>query len=244
MTGRKLLVHLALGIAALLPVLSCDDDSPSKPFQMLPASAGNPPHAAVLLVPGCSGFTEVNGVNLYDERADELQAAGYAVVLVDYIGRRNLTDCGRISKAEVAKDIQDAAKWVGNQADIDGKRISVIGWSYGGGGVLAAMATGQPTFAKAVLYYPDCRGAAPLPATGASAVMFLGAIDDVARPALCEDVIKGTPPDRLRAIVYPGAHHGFDVRTLPQPRQYPFGTLGYNPEAARESWSTTLQFLK
>src|SRR5262249_58328381 len=72
------------------------------PFRVLSPSEGasNP---AVLLVPGCSGFVARNGINHYEERASELQAAGYFVVLVDYLSRRHLTDCagGRnVSHAE------------------------------------------------------------------------------------------------------------------------------------------------
>src|SRR6185437_14876621 len=47
--------------------------------------AGDAPHPAVLLVPGCSGFVVSNGVDHYNERAADLQAAGYVVVFVDYI---------------------------------------------------------------------------------------------------------------------------------------------------------------
>jgi dienelactone hydrolase len=207
--------------------------------------SGAAPHPAVLLVPGCSGFAAVNGVNLYDERADELRAAGYAVVFVDYLGR--FDNCGHVSHAQVGEDILEAVTWTRAQAGVDQGRISVIGWSYGGGGVLAAlraMPLGSPVFAKAVMYYPDCRGEKPWSAAGVSALMLMGAIDDVARPALCEAVAKGAPPNTLRSISYPDARHSFDVRSLPERAEYPFGTVGYNAEAAKASWATVLDFLK
>ena len=74
--------------------------------------------------------------------------------------------------------------------------------------------------------------------------MLMGASDDVARPALCDTVVKGAPPNALRSILYPDALHAFDVRSLPERAKYPFGTLGYNADAAKASWVTVLDFLK
>ena len=72
----------------------------------------------------------------------------------------------------------------------------------------------------------------------------MGAIDGVARPALCETVVKGVPPDTLRSVVYPDARHSFDVRSLPERAEYPFGTIRYDAEAAKASWATVLDFLR
>ncbi len=196
-------------------------------------------------MPGCSGFGAVSGVDLYDERAGELQAAGYVVVLVDYLGR--FGNCSHVSHAQVGEDILEAVTWARARAGVDPGRISVIGWSYGGGGVLAAlraMPSRTPLFAKAVMYYPDCRGETPWSAADIAALMLLGASDDVARPAVCDPVAEGAPANTLRSIVYPDALHAFDVRRLPERTKYPFGTIGYNAEAAKASWMTVLDFLK
>lgn len=72
----------------------------------------------------------------------------------------------------------------------------------------------------------------------------MGAIDDVARPVLCDTVVKGVPPDAIRSILYPDARHSYDVRSLPERADYPFGTLGYNAGAAKASWATVLDFLR
>lgn len=246
--GLKVLAHCVLAAVLLALLVSCDDDAPSnEPYRMVSPSAGGAPHPAVLLVPGCSGFAAVNGINPYDERAADLQAAGYFVVFVDYLGRRKQSNCGHVSKDEVGNDILDAATWTRGQPGVDPARISVIGWSYGGGGVLAAlrsMPPGLPTLTKAVVYYPDCRGATPWSAAGISVLMLLAANDDVARPVLCDPVAKGAPAGSLRVIVYPDAYHGFDERSLPARAQYPFGTLGYNAEAAKASWEAARDFIK
>ena len=131
-------------------------------YRVLQPSSGER-HPAVLLVPGCSGFATNNGINVHDERAAELQATGYVVVYVDYIGKRMQKNCAHVGQAEVSMDIIDAVKWAAAQSGVDAGRIFVIGWSYGGGGVLAALsaAPSEPHIAKAVIYYPVCRGARP-----------------------------------------------------------------------------------
>jgi dienelactone hydrolase len=235
---------LLFGLLALsLPTCA---RSETEPYRML-VPHGDGRHPAVLLVPGCSGFVASNGINSYDERAEELQAAGNVVVFVDFVGRRNLRDCAHVSHAEVGQDILEAATWVRDQPGVDADRIAVIGWSYGGGGVLAAltaMSPGTPIIAKAVMYYPDCRGTKPWSASRVAALMLLGAIDDVARPAVCDAAMKGVSPDRLRTITYPNARHAFDVRALPEHEELPFGSVGYNADAAKESWAAVVEFLR
>jgi len=231
---------IAAAVAASMPLAA-------EPLRVL-APSGSTSNSAVLLVPGCSGFVARNGINHYEERASELQAAGYFVVFVDYLGRRNLTDCagGRnVSQVEVVADIVEAAQWIKDQPHVATDKVFAIGWSYGGGGILAALAAmppGQPILAKAVTYYPDCRGAKPWSSAGVMALMLLGGLDAVAIPALCDPVIKGMPSENLKTIVYPNARHGFDMRNLPERAE--FGRLGYNPEAARASWAAVLEFLR
>jgi dienelactone hydrolase len=212
------------------------------PFRVM-SSTGSDPQPAVLL-PGCSGFVANNGINVYDERAAELRAAGFLVVYVDYVGKRMQSNCAHVGQAEVSADILDAVKRVAGQNGVDPSRIFVIGWSYGAGGVLAALNAASPTdppIAKAVLYYPVCRGAGPW-SSMTSSLMLLGAADDIASPALCNAVAKGAPAEKLKVITYPNARHGFDMRGLPETQVT--GAPAYNQEAAIASWAAALEFLK
>ena len=95
--------------------------------------------------------------------------------------------------------------------------------------------------AKAVLYYPVCRGAGPWSSMTAG-LMLLGAADDIASPALCNTMAKGAPADKLKVITYPNARHGFDMRGLPETQVA--GAPAYNPEAAVASWATVLEFMR
>jgi dienelactone hydrolase len=236
--GRLTAVYAAFCLLSL-PAVAAEES-----FRIL-SPVGDNPHPAVLLVPGCSGFVATNGVNVYDERALELQAAGHLVVYVDYIGRRMQTNCAHVLQTEVGADILEAAKWTQKQTSVDRSRIFIIGWSYGGGGVLAALKTAPADsgIAKAVLYYPVCRGATPW-STTVTGLMLLGGIDDIASPALCNAVTKGVPPERLRMINYDNARHGFDMRGFPEHADRPSGAPGYNAEAAKASWAAVIDFLK
>ena len=229
---------------AVVCVLSLPVMAEDAPFRVL-LPAGSAPHPAVLLVPGCGGFLAVNGVNRYDERAADLQAAGFVVVFVDYTGKRMQSNCAHVSQTEISSDIMEAAAWVRRQPSVAAGRISVIGWSYGGGGVLAALKAMPPDspIAKAVMFYPVCRGAAPW-STNVAGLLLLGALDDVAYPALCDVVVKAMPPDKVRTITYPNARHGFDMRDLPERTEHPAGAPSYNAEAAEASWAVVLNFLK
>jgi dienelactone hydrolase len=214
------------------------------PFRVL-SPEGSKPHRAVLLVPGCSGFTTTNGINLYEERAAELKAAGYVVVFVDDVGRRMQSNCAHVSWDEVSADILEAAAWTRRQSGVDSARISVIGWSYGAGGLLALLKAmpSDSQITKAVMYYPVCRGAVPW-STNVTGLMLLGRIDDIAFPALCDAVIRGMQPDKLRTVTYPNARHGFDMRGLGERADLPSGSPGYNAEAATASWAVVTDFLK
>jgi hypothetical protein len=125
-------------------VLYADLAFAAEPFRVLGPSGGTR-SAAVLIVPGCSGFVVRNGVNHYEERVRELRVAGYFVVFVDYLSRRQLTDCGGgryVTHAQVAADVHETARWIRAMPGIDPSKIFVIGWSYGAG-VSAQRSTGH-----------------------------------------------------------------------------------------------------
>ena len=233
--------------AAVMLALITQPGFAGEPHRVLSPSTGGP-HPVVLLVPGCSGFVAHNGFNSYQARADQLQAAGYVVVFVDYLAPRKLTDCagGRdVSHAEIAKDILEAALWAKTQPSVAPGKIYAIGWSYGAGGVLSGLSSrppGPPALTKAVLYYPDCRRAAAWTSPGISVLLLMGSVDRVALPALCDEVIKNAPHDSVRAISYPNARHAFDMQGLPERTDY--GGTGYNAEAAQASWAVALEFLR
>ena len=101
---------------------------------------GPAPYPAVIFVSGCSGFTPSFAPRAYERIAEQFQTQGYLVVFADYLGRRGLTSCAgaSITHADAAKDVIAVAAWLKVQPSVDPARITVLGWSYGGGAALVA----------------------------------------------------------------------------------------------------------
>jgi len=121
-----------------------------------PHGAG--PHPGVVFASECSGFAPSVAPKAYERAAEQLRAQGYLVLFADYLGRRGLTSCvsGRISLSDAGKDVVAAATWLKSQPFVDPARISALGWSYGGGAVLTALAEhrqDQLSFSRAIVYY-------------------------------------------------------------------------------------------
>jgi dienelactone hydrolase len=234
----------------VLTVSVCVRTADAQSDYVIKRPSGGAPAPTVLFMSGCSGFVAFNGVNIYDHRADELVAAGYAVVYVDHLTKRGLkTNCGGRdpNHHDMGQDLLAAASWVGSQPWADKERIYAVGWSKGAGGVIAALATapsGAAPIAKAVMYYADCPEAVHSWPAPASALLLLGAIDDMTPVTRCEDLIMTMKASLLRAVIYPNARHGFDVHSLPEEQKLRTGTIGYNEAAAKASWDEVRAFLR
>jgi dienelactone hydrolase len=231
-------------LAAFAGILLSGTAAPAQESYRSFKPTGSGPAPILLFVSGCSGFVKFADLDFYAEQAEAMRAAGYFVVYVDYIGKRGLPNCsgGRIDHATVAQDMAAALAWAKTQPGVDANRAYSIGWSFGGGGTIAALNAGI-ALNKAVMIYPDCRGvkawSKPVPT-----LALLGGADTVAPPALCEEPFKSVPAGSLRAITYPEAYHGFDVRSLPEKTTYAFGTIGYKKEAGDAAWKEIAAFLK
>lgn len=210
---------------------------------------GPGPHPAVAFVFGCSGFAPSFAPKVYERVAEQLRTQGFLVVFVDYLGRRGLHSCARapITHSDAARDLVSATNWLRSQPTVDQARIAAIGWSYGGGAVLVALAEQTEEklgLSRAVVYYPDCRSVKPWQLV-TPVLMLLAGDDDVAPGKPCQAAVKkNAAPDAVKTVVYPGAYHAFDVSELPAKTQYPFGTIGYQPQAAAAAWEEVQQFLK
>jgi len=205
---------------------------------------GPGPHPAVVFLSGCSGFTPSFAPKHYELVAEQFRTKGYVVVFADYLGRRGLTDCFGFGASDAAGDLVAAATWLKSQPFIDAARITAIGWSFGGGAVLAALSEykiERLIFTRAIVYYPMCMD----PPSKVPVLMLLGEEDDVVRNKSCQEVAKKSDiPEAVKIVIYPGAHHGFDMSELPPKRGYAFGTLGYHPQAAAAAWEEVQRFLQ
>jgi len=210
---------------------------------------GPGPHPAIVFVSGRSGFTPSVAPTAYERVAEQLRAQGYMVIFADYLGRRGLTSCAdaSITPAEAARDLVAAAAWLKAQPSVDQAHITVLGWSYGGGAALVALAeytAEQLAFSRVIVYYPDCRTVRPWKIR-MPVLMLLAGEDDVAPGKRCQQAVKeSTVSEAVKIVVYPGAQHGFDVSELPPKMKYPAGTLGYHPQAAAAAWEEMQRFLQ
>jgi dienelactone hydrolase len=177
-----------------------------------------------------------------------MRGQGYVVLFADALGRRGLKSCfsGRINRRDAGKDVVAAATWLKSQPFVDPARISALGWSFGGGAILAALADHsqeQLGFTRAVVYYPACRWLRSWKNT-TPVLMLLAGADDVAPGDECEEVVRNSAtPSAVKIVIYSGAQHAFDVSELPARMKYPFGTLGHDPRAAAAAQREIDQFL-
>jgi dienelactone hydrolase len=246
MTLRLFLAIVAIGAVALGTRGVASAQTPDyRTFQ--PHGAG--PYPAVVFASGCSGFAPSVAPKAYERVAEQLRGQGYLVLFADYLGRRGLKTCisGRSSRSDAGKDVVAAATWLKSQPFVDPARISVIGWSYGGGAVLAALAEHSQdrlSFSRAVVYYPDCRSLRPWK-NATPVLMLLAGADDVALGEACEEVVRSSAaPNAVKIVLYSGAQHAFDVSELPATLTYRFGIIGYHPKAAAAAQQEIERFLK
>lgn len=214
---------------------------------MKPRGAG--PFPAVVAMHGCSGLFTAGKLNArHQDWADRLVAAGFVVVLPDSLGSRGLGSLCNVRDRTLfprdrAYDAFAAAEWLAMQADIDRRRLGLLGWSHGGTTALSASRTiRRPKdgvdFRQVIAFYPGCRAFAEedfkvrVPVT-----IFHGLADDWTPPEPCQQL------QNVRFHGYAGAHHDFDHPNLPirtrkaalSRRPDGLVTIGTHPEARADA---------
>ena len=192
---------------------------------------GDGPFPTVIALHSCGGLgghSEAVAPR-YHDWAEQLLKAGYAVLLPDSYGSRELGPQCRVKERRVlarrerVADIVATRQWLLQQPWAAVDRISLIGWGNGASALLWAVrpqssrSTG-PDFRSAIAFYPDCRVSSGL---GWSArvptLLLIGAKDDVSSPAACRAMVDGARGRSAltRIDIYPGAPHDFDRANLP-----------------------------
>ncbi len=177
------------------------------------------PHPAVLLLHGCSGI----GRNI-PMWQDFLRSKGYASAAVESFQRRGVeeicTNFNRVPQRERLNDAFTALTAIASRSDIDPRRIVVMGFSNGAATVLAALnktieaqlPPGHTKFAAGIAMYPDCTGYGSIPMY-APILTLVGESDDWTPAEPCVQLARKWG-DTFQTIVYPGAHHSFDIPDL------------------------------
>ncbi|WMS42687.1 dienelactone hydrolase family protein [Acuticoccus sp. MNP-M23] len=155
------------------------------------ASAGKPSPAVVLLH-GAGGVSSARE----GRYAREFAAQGVAVAVVDVFGARNgggfMQRLVNVTEAMALADAFAARDWLAARPDVDGDRIAIIGFSYGGMSATYAAyrqvvdAYGAQPFAAHVAFYGPCIARfEDVTATGAPLLMLWGEQDAIIDPDEC-----------------------------------------------------------
>jgi dienelactone hydrolase len=226
------------------------------------------PRPAVVLLHGCGGPYDREGTlaaRLRDYAA-WLNAQGMHALVVDSLSTRGERELctQRIGTRAVTQsnrrlDALGAVAWLARRADVDARRIGLMGWSNGGSTVLAAtnqhqrdvaQAAVQPAFA--VAFYPGCEAELKRGyQTSARLLMLVGEVDDWTPAAPCHELARRAVGVKPEIEGYPGAYHGFDSNApLRLRNDVPNGVnpgqgvhVGGDAQARQRSRDTLLRFL-
>ncbi len=220
------------------------------------------PFPTIVAVPGCSGVsyepaTDAGGGfdadpefrRHYPRMAERLRSKGFLVLLVDYLTAHGVVNAcrGELTFSEVGEYVFAAARIARRHPQSDRADPFLLGWSRGGGGVLAALAegsSGESSYRGTIAVYPGCEELQPWDSEQ-RVLLLLAEEDDIAPPDVCRDVVARLRDDQNVVVHgFSNARHGFDVQELPVLMDLGGGlTLGYDSVAARRAWQLIDEFL-
>ena len=214
---------------------------------------GKGPFPVVILLHPCGGLDEVVLTTLQGH-SRELLSSGFATLILDSYGSRNLTGgkmcSNRLYRSDIRYGIRrddafNAMAALQRHANISKENIFLLGLSDGGSAALLSAKGGRVDHFRAITsYYPDCGKL--LGGVGyvykSPIIVFVGEKDDWTPPAEC---IKSKSPGvvagaEFEVISYPNAYHGFDQ---PRPMRKVLGyTMAYDREATVDSRKRYIEF--
>jgi dienelactone hydrolase len=225
---------------------------PLQGYLRQPNGAG--PSPAVVLLHGCNG----NWGRLDERWGKKIAAWSYVTLTVDSFGPRGIDNtCGSGAPVDLALDAYRALSFLVRQRFVDPARVAVLGFSQGGWLALTSIEHGaieqnsQHKFRAAAAFYPRClgfKGDMTVPT-----LILIGERDDWALAQECRNMVDGRDDwgisrqkgqgVAVRLIVYPDAHHAFDVASLQTPIQLFGHRLEYNKSAADQAADALRGFL-
>ncbi len=188
--------------------------------------------------------------------ATRLAEAGYVAFALDMFGKGKVTthpDEAMAFAKEASKDPEvkkarfDAAlAYLKEQPQVDGERIGVVGYCFGGGVALDMARAGEPLRAVATLHgmlAPSGETAKKGVIQTRSILIQTGGKD----PMITRDQVVATEKEmkaagvKVQVITYPQAKHGF---TNPDADKAGMAGLAYDAKADKASWAALLKYMK
>ena len=175
--------------------------------------------------------------------AGRFAGAGHSALAIDLLseegGTATFTDpaqataaLGKVPPDRFVADMKSGLDEL--QRRVPGKKVAVVGFCFGGGLVWRLLAAGEPRLAAAVPFYGPLPDNPDFSGSKAAVLAFYGALDN--RVTSTKDAAKAAL-DKAglvnEIIVEPNADHAFFNDTGPR----------YNPTAAADAWSKTLDWL-
>jgi dienelactone hydrolase len=237
-------------------------------FLFTPASSG--PHPAVVMMHGCGGAYDSQGMLGARHRmwGEYLAKQGYTALLLDSFTSREIKEICTIKfanrtlkEADRVGDAYAALTWLRNQSNVEVKHISLLGWSHGAGVTLEVISHRPGMgdgFNAAIAFYPGCtsrdKGAdqfhpyAPL-------LLLIGEADDWTPAGPCKSLAdkvanRGEP---MQIVLYPDSYHDFDnpgIKTKRVRKEVPNGvhpgegvTVAPNEKAREDAKLRVIAFL-
>jgi dienelactone hydrolase len=227
-----------------------------QPLQgMLRRPNGTGAFPAVVLLHSCNGDWR----RLDLRWGKRIASWGYVTLTVDSFGPRGLHDtCDNGAPVDLAFDAYRALTFLAQQPFVDAARVAAVGFSQGGWLALTSVERGivqqaaPNKFRAAVAFYPPCR--AFRDNMTVPTLILTGELDDWSPADECRKMLDGLDDwgisrqksdsgAPVRLIVYPDAHHAFDVPGLRTPAQLLGHRLEYNQAAADQSIGAVREFL-
>ncbi|MGE3318465.1 MAG: dienelactone hydrolase family protein [Candidatus Berkiella sp.] len=203
----------------------------------------------ILIVPDWMGVG-----SFAKEKADKLAKEGYVAFVVDVYGKgvrpKDNKEAGELAtkyigdRALFRKRMRGAYDKLLSMGAVNGKKIMVMGYCFGGTGALELARTGVP-LAGIVTFHGGLSNPTPEDAKKIKGpVLVLHGADDPHVPpaevAAFKEEMKNAP-HHYEFIEYPGAVHAF---TNPKAGSDTSKGVAYNRAADQQSWEAFEQFLK
>ncbi len=201
----------------------------------LPKAAG--PVPLVVMIPGTSGV---------DRRQkfyrSHLLRAGIATFILDIKKGifRNRHD--RPPADDYIPVVLAAAKRIRKRSDVDGERVGIMGWSFGGTVAFRMVNTEKthaPVFAAHVGIYGGCTRSPRVSLYNLPMLMLMGTADTIVDPDRC---FQFQHNHNVPVIFFEGAHHGFDKEGVNRNRRGRI--MRWDEDAAHKSRDHVVRFFK